>query len=522
MGKKMFVLIVILMSISLIGIIAVQVYWINNALASKKAQFKNDVQKSLGSVSQRISLKEEAEYEKQVNSLIEDKGIADNAQIRNYFFQQIDTATKQKFTFGATVLEENFKLPADFLDNDSIIFKRVSGKKDFFHSRLIKGLDNSFSSVDEQRFSFSKRLSAVEKAEHKEFFRDINSKKPIYQRISNRELKTTIKEELEKRNIYLDFKYGVYSKDGLATKLKSGYYTINKKESYPYPLFFDSEGKMDYELYVTFPDKNEHILSGISSILLLSLFFIFIIIIAFSSSLYQLIRQKKISEIKTDFINNMTHEFKTPIATINLALDSIKNPKIINDNEKVLRYIQMIRDENKRMHSQVENVLRISRLEKNQIEISKDTLDMHDIIEDAITHVSLLIADRKGSIKTYFEAITSEISGNQFHLTNVVVNMLENALKYSKNAPKIEVYTESTNKFFVFKIKDEGIGMNKAVQKQVFDKFYREQKGNIHDVKGHGLGLAYVKEIVEKHHGTVFVESEKGKGSTFTVKLPLI
>ena len=165
---------------------------------------------------------------------------------------------------------------------------------------------------------------------------------PINQRVNNRELNETIKEELQKRNINLDFKYGVYGSDGLATKIKSGYYTINTKESYPYPLFMDEYNVPAYILYVTFPTKNKHILSGISGILLLSLFFILIIIIAFSSSLYQLIKQKKISEIKTDFINNMTHEFKTPIATINLAIDSIKNPKIINDTEKVIRYVNMI------------------------------------------------------------------------------------------------------------------------------------------------------------------------------------
>jgi two-component system phosphate regulon sensor histidine kinase PhoR len=522
MGKKMFILIVFLMSVSLIGIIAVQLYWINNALESKKEQFKNEVQKSLGSVSEKINDREQVKFEKSIEGILENIGLADNAQIKNYLFQQIDTATKQKFTFGATILEENFKLPTDFLDKDSLIFTRVSGKKDFFQSKLIKGVDNIFSATDQNRFSSTKRLTSIEKAQFSEFFRDVNSKKPIYQRISNNELNTTIKEELEKRNIDLGFKYGVYSKDGLATKLKSGYYTINKKNSEHYPLFFNTQGEVDYELYLTFPTKNKHILADISNILLLSLFFIFIIIVAFSSSLYQLIRQKKISEIKTDFINNMTHEFKTPIATINLALDSIKNPKIINDSEKVMRYVQMIREENKRMHSQVENVLRISRLEKNQIEISKETIDMHDIIEDAITHISLLVDDKKGSVETHFEAITSEIPGNQFHLTNVVVNMLENALKYTQGAPKIDVYTESINKFFVFKIKDKGIGMTKVVQKQVFDKFYREQKGNIHDVKGHGLGLAYVKEIVETHHGTVFIESEKGKGSIFTVKLPLI
>ena len=518
----MFVLIVVLMSISLIGIIAVQVFWINNAVASKNEQFKNDVQKSLSSVTQRINDKEEASFDKKMEGFFDNVGLANDAQIRNYLFQEIDTITKERFSIGTTYLEENFKLPTEFLDNDSIIVKRVTGKQDFFHSRLIKGVDNAFSSTDENRYSFTKRFKKIESAYNSAYFDDYKKITPLHQRISNNDLNNTIKEELENRNVYLDFKYGVYSKDGLATKLKSGYYTINKNESYPYPLFFNANGEVEYELYVTFPSKDKHILSGLSSILVLSLSFIFIIIIAFSSSLYQLIRQKKISEIKTDFINNMTHEFKTPIATINLALDSIKNPKIINDNEKVLRYVKMIRDENKRMHSQVENVLRISRLEKNQLDISKETIDMHDTIEDAITHVSLLIADRKGTINTHFEAIITEIPGNEFHLTNIIVNILENGLKYSEGAPKINVYTESANKFFIFKIKDEGIGMSKAVQKQVFDKFYREQKGNIHDVKGHGLGLAYVKEIVEKHHGTVFVESEKGKGSTFTVKLPLI
>ena len=522
MGKRIFVLIVGLMSISLIGIIALQVYWISNAIESKEEQFKNDVQKTLGSVSERINERERAEFEKQIDGLIDNIGLATNAQIKNYFFQQIDTTTKQRITFGGTFLEKNFKLPTNFLDNDTIILKRVSGKQDFFQTRLIKGVDNIFRTEDQKRYSFTKRYKDMEKPYFSRALEAYKKTKPLHQRVRNRELNSIIKEELEKRNINLDFKYGVYSRDGLATKLKSGYYTINKKDCYRYPFFLNLDGVMEYELYVTFPTKNKHILSGISSILILSLFFILIIVIAFSSSLYQLLKQKKISEIKTDFINNMTHEFKTPIATINLALDSIKNPKIINDNDKILRYVQMIRDENKRMHSQVENVLRISRLEKNQIDINKEAIDMHDIIDDAITRISLLIADSKSSLDIRLEAKTAEITGNQFHLTNVVVNILENAIKYSNGLPKIDIFTETTSKFFIFKIKDTGIGMSKAVQKQVFNKFYREQKGNIHNVKGHGLGLAYVKEIIDKHHGDVLVESEKGIGSVFTVKLPLI
>lgn len=518
----MFVLIVVLMSISLIGIISVQLYWIDNAVESKDRQFDNDVTVALARVSERINEKENDQIQKEFEGIIANKGLADNAEIKNYLFQQLDTTGKQKFTFGATILEENFKIPLDFLDNDTIIYKRITGKKDFFQSQFIKQGGDFLGTNEERRFSFTNRLNSVERSQFSEIYKDIQRIKPIHQRVSNREINTTLGEELERRNIDIDFKYGVYNNEGFATKLKSGYYTINTKESYSYPLFKDVQGNNEYILFVTFPTKNKHILSGISYILLLSLFFIFIIIVAFSSSLYQLVKQKKISEIKTDFINNMTHEFKTPIATINLALDSIKNPKIISDSDKVMRYIKMIRDENKRMHAQVENVLRISRLEKNQIEITKEQIDIHDLIEDAITHVRLLVLDKKGTISTHFQAIQTEVFANQFHLTNVVVNMLENALKYSVNPPKIDVYTESTNKNFIIKIKDEGIGMTKNAQKYVFDKFYREQKGNIHDVKGHGLGLAYVKEIVTNHHGTVFVESEKGVGSTFTIKLPLI
>lgn len=518
----MFVLIVVLMSISLIGIISVQLYWIDNAVKSKDRQFDNDVTVALARVSERINENENDQIQKEFEGIITNKGLADNAEIKNYLFQQLDTTGKQKFTFGATILEENFKIPLDFLDNDTIIYKRITGKKDFFQSQFIKQGGDLLGTDSERRFSFTSRMRGVERSQFSEIYKNIQQIKPIHQRVSNREINTTLKEELQRRNIDIDFKYGVYNDEGFATKLKSGYYTINPKESYSYPLFKNIQGNDEYILFVTFPTKNKHILSGISYILLLSLFFIFIIIVAFSSSLYQLVKQKKISEIKTDFINNMTHEFKTPIATINLALDSIKNPKIINDEEKVMRYVKMIRDENKRMHGQVENVLRISRLEKNQIEITKEQIDVHDLIEDAVTHVKLLVLDKKGTISTHFQALQSEVFGNQFHLTNVIVNMLENALKYSVNPPKIDVYTESTNKFFIIKIKDEGIGMTKNAQKYVFDKFYREQKGNIHDVKGHGLGLAYVKEIVTNHHGTVFVESEKGVGSTFTIKLPLI
>jgi len=218
----------------------------------------------------------------------------------------------------------------------------------------------------------------------------------------------------------------------------------------------------------------------------------------------------------------MTHEFKTPIATINLALDAIKNPRIIDDKEKVQRYLQMIKEENKRMHAQVENVLRISKLEKNELNIPKEPRDISEIIEEAIDHVSLIIEDREGIIHTHLNAQRNTILLNDVHFTNVLVNVLDNAIKYSPNAPIIDVFTENVKDFILIKIQDQGTGMSKVAQKRVFEKFYREHTGDLHNVKGHGLGLAYVKQIVEDHNGQIYVESEKGRGSTFIIKMPLI
>ena len=326
MGKKIFVLIVVLMSISLIGIVSVQLYWINNAIESKENQFKGDVTKALARVSERLEIKEEDLFYNKIESFIKTRRFLNKAQIKNFLIQQIDTSSKSRFSFGTTIIEEDFKIPAldildknGFYDNDTIVVKRFTKKRDVFKGTFIVG-DNEFKDVfNEKKISTIDRVEEVDRKLLSDVFKDYKKTFPIEERINNRELNATLKEELERNNINIDYKYGVYNND-LATKLKSGYYTVNPVMSQSYPLFINNEGISNFTLYIDFPDKNKHILSDISNILLLSLFFIFIIIVAFSSSLYQLVKQKKISEIKTDFINNMTHEFKTPIATINLSL----------------------------------------------------------------------------------------------------------------------------------------------------------------------------------------------------------
>ena len=519
MGKRIFLLIIVLMSVALIGIISVQVFWIKNTIQITEEQFTSNVRFALAKVSEDIKQREFDEFYIKLSEIYKEGEKLKASDVSKFIFEKIDTTNNERFTYSQSIIESNYKVPTEFFENDTIDFKEIYSKEEIVITK--NDLLDQTHNPPEEKFIRMGRIDKAEKSKLEPWFDAYTSRLPIHKRVSNQEITMSLKRELKNRGIETDFKYGIYS-NGLATQVKSGYFRKEEGKSYKVPMFADSNGNSNYQLFVTFPEKKNFILSSITKILLLSAFFILIIILAFVSALYQLIKQKQISEIKTDFINNMTHEFKTPIATINLALDAIKNPKIIEDKEKVQRYVTMIREENKRMHAQVENVLRISKLEKNQLDVNKEKIDIQEIIEEAITHVELLINNKAGYIKTHFNASFTEVLGNHFHLTNVIVNILDNAIKYSEDDPKIDIYTENTPKTIVIQIKDQGIGMTKNVQKQVFDKFYREERGNIHNVKGHGLGLSYVKKIIEIHQGDVYVESEKGVGSTFFVKLPLI
>ena len=522
MGKRIFLLIIVLMSTALIGIIAVQVFWIKNTIQITEEQFSSNVKFVLAKVSEEIRQREFDEFYEKYAASYKEGELIKGADVRKFIFEQIDTLSNERFTYSQSIIEQNYKIPTEFFDNDSINFSEIFSKEEIVIVED-KSLNNSLDNVStpEERIVKIGRLEEAEKSRLVQYFDASRSRVPINKRVSNNEISIRLDRELKHKGIETDFKYGIYS-NGLATQVKSGYFRKEEGKSYMVPMFVDAEGNSDFQLYVTFPEKKNFIIASIFKILVLSAFFIIIIIISFVMSLYQLIRQKQISEIKTDFINNMTHEFKTPIATINLALDAIKNPKIIHDEEKVLRYVGMIRDENKRMHAQVENVLRISKLEKNQLDVTKDQVDVHEIIELAVTHVDLLVKDKGGSIELDLRASLTEVLGNHFHLTNVIVNILDNAIKYSEDNLKIKIFTENTDKHIIIKIQDNGIGMTKSVQKNIFKKFYREERGNIHNVKGHGLGLSYVKKIIEIHQGDIYVESEKGIGSTFVVNLPLI
>mgnify|MGYP003490404522 FL=1 len=526
MNKLFFRLLVFLMSLSLIGIILVQVYWFNTSFKNNDEQFKIHVKQVISDVADKIQKQETYKFYDKINHIKDSRGkLPKKDDLLEFYYVQKNPKTNKTIVYSNSIISEDYNISPTFFDKkfNSEKFKSFSSKRvtEVYNNNSVDNSGISQSLIPDVRIEKSGNLDILDNAIFEISAKDVLSAMPLEERVSVPVLQKLIKKELEEHGVETKFEFGIYS-NNLATKIKSNEFKYDKDATYSIPVFIDNEGSTKYELLVTFPLKKKFLLSELISITVLSIIFTLIILIAYSSALNQLIRQRQISEIKNDFINNMTHEFKTPIATINLALDAIKNPKIIDDKEKVLRYLQMIKDENKRMHAQVENVLRISKLEKKELDIVKEPHNIHEIIEDAIEHVNLILADREGTIISHFNALRNTVLINDVHFTNVIVNILENAIKYSPNVPEIEICTENIKDMIIIKIKDKGLGMSKAAQKRIFEKFYREHTGDIHNVKGHGLGLSYVKRIVDDHNGQVYVESEKGKGSTFIIKLPLI
>ena len=292
------------------------------------------------------------------------------------------------------------------------------------------------------------------------------------------------------------------------------------------PLEINNSGVVDNItkeefLVVIVPHQSAIVFKEIFWFIMGTILFTIIITTAFFLTIRTLLAQKKISEIKTDFINNMTHEFKTPIATISLAIDALKNEKVITDPTKSEYFISVIKSENKRMNKQVESILQASLLDNKEIQLNRKLISAHQLIQQAVDNSMLSLQEKNGKIATNLEASSDVIFADELHFSNIINNILDNAIKYSKpEGVTIKLYTESKGKDIKIVISDDGIGMSKDTIKQIFEKFYRAHTGNIHNVKGFGLGLSYVKSVVEAHKGTIKVESNLGVGSRFTILLP--
>lgn len=297
----------------------------------------------------------------------------------------------------------------------------------------------------------------------------------------------------------------------------------NKPHVTPIITGSDIEGLMPSEaISIVVLDFQKELYQSLTWMIVGAVAFTLIILAAFFITIRTLLAQKKLSEIKSDFINNMTHEFKTPLATISLAVDALKNEKVQQDKEKMQYFSGIIKEENKRMNKHVETILQAALMDKQELKLNFKPLHAHEIISRVVDNFRLQLEDKNGKIELVLNAKEDLINADEVHFTNLVSNLIDNAIKYSRENLYIKVYTHCTHKFFIFRVEDNGIGMSKESVKRIFEKFYRAHTGNIHNVKGFGLGMSYVKTVVDAHKGRIKVDSTLGKGSVFTVEIPIM
>jgi two-component system phosphate regulon sensor histidine kinase PhoR len=340
--------------------------------------------------------------------------------------------------------------------------------------------------------------------------------------VTEQQLDSLILQELNTHGIDTRFEFGIYNPERdlfLVEKDSAIRKSLIEKGSAARLFISDIFTSPEY-LLVYFPNERQFLLTELWGMLLISIILIIVIVYSFTYTITTIFRQKKLSEMKNDFINNMTHEFKTPISTISLACEALTDNGIKRSQEFTESYINIILEENKRLATMAEKILQTAVIEKGQLKMKRERIDFHEVITDVIKNIRIQVEIKDGIIRKQCKATNPIIIGDKVHLTNLVYNLLDNANKYSPKKPVIIVRTENTSNGIILTIEDNGIGISKGEQKKIFDKLYRVPTGNIQDVRGFGLGLSYVKAIVEEHHGRISVESEINKGTKFKIFLP--
>ncbi len=531
MSRQRLIFIIVLMSIALLGLIGLQFYWINNAISLNEERFKQTVHEVMNNVVKSLERREALmiaqenidRYTSVVNKRTlkldstgtarwqEDKIIKSKRIFNNEILEQkglevqveeeaviSKTGFAKRLLYGQPIISENFKDIQNKLLNDSLNYT-----KNMQNKQLLRYMNKS------------EMVSVV--LEHL-----VNFDKPIEERINAHLLDSLIHLELVNKGLTLPYHFGVVDTrnyallfiDSIADNaemLRAGFHT---------QLFPNDEFAPPSILYLHFPDKRGYILGEMVLVLGSSVVFVLIIIFSFASAVNIIIRQRKLSQMTNDFINNMTHEFKTPISTISLACDVMQDADIRKDDRQLDRYLTVIKDENERLGRQVEKVLQIASLGKGDFKLKIQPLDINDVIAKAIQNIAIQIESRGGKIDVEFNTEESLIEADEVHLSNIIYNLLDNANKYSPNAPNIKVITESTKNGVIITVSDKGLGISKETINKVFEKFYRVPTGNVHNIKGFGLGLSYVKTMVEAHYGNISVQSELGKGSDFIIFIP--
>ena len=541
MSRKKFIGLIFMMLLSITGIIWVQIVWIRNAVSIRNENFNNAVVTSLNNAANSIESSQKMSF---FNDFIlkDPEMFGQTAEdITGYIsigsYSSVDSnngsfhITSQSVT-GTIDNSGNVRISKPSIEK---------GDSDLFSEADTAVINSSDKQVDPGVKSKGEELNREAGAiyiKRKEFLDWVRKRTSDFHNMSDQMISEVYQWEktldldhnsvgyaLQRSfllwRIETPFEFAII-RDG---KVQDGSFNKSEKNdflksNYKVTLFPDNIIRQDLQISVIFPERTNYVLGSMGFILGGSLLFSLIILATFGLSLYFIIRQKKISEMKSDFINNMTHEFKTPIATISLAADTITNAKVINDESSIRHFIGMIKKENSRMNKKVETILQIASLDKKEIDFKFENLSMHTVIERAVDTIEIQVQQRNGKIKLNLKAGEPVILGDNEHLTNLVNNLLDNAIKYSPESPDISVETWNSERGFNMSVEDKGVGMTKSVQSKIFERFYRQSSGNVHDVKGFGLGLNYVRAIIDAHRGAVTVSSEPGKGSRFEIFLP--
>ncbi len=508
-----------LMTISLIVFVGLQVFWLKQSIDAGEQDFSSRVYRALNSSAEKINTIEINKFYKPFTNFYKDINSQKDSSTIQTAMSVIDSQSVKYIIYKKTIVNKR-PLAIPFSKRDTLKITNLLTdegvlkiKKDSNDQKLRpieEGIENSFVSP---KFTLD------------EFARLSVNQMSLESRVNMKLIDSIVYLELKKQNIDTEFKCGVLNNKLILTKIHSEGFVLSShpKHNYNVTLFSDGKDKDDtqYYLSVYFPSKQYSVLNPIFGAIGATIASTLIIISIYIASIYYMSQQKKISEIKTDFINNMSHEFKTPIATINIATDALNSEKVQTQPEKMKFYTSLIKQENERMRKQVEMVLRMSKLERNVLELIRKETDMREVLKNSVKTVRLQVEQRQGTITEIYTAERHVANVDGFHLTNAFVNILDNANKYSPEKPQITVKTYNDGNDYVVEISDKGKGMVEKVAKRIFEKFYREETGNIHNVKGHGLGLAYVKNIIELHKGGIKVVSKVYKGTTFIVRIPL-
>ncbi len=509
--------------IALLGIIAIQVYWMKNAIRIKEQRFDQQVSDALDRVAYKVEKYAMAyRMQKVMPGFVTQQVVisANDLNQRHSFHHSPDKNRKpdrndvslkviSDSATGFTILQRQYAdsicvdprcevlCPPPSSINDAMVGNSNSALNVNNTSWLLRRSNMMNSILNDYNYNTSSQVEIPEEKEDESIFID-----------------SVLKQEFVSRGIDAGYRFAILE-PAVKSQDKDVLYSKYKVALAPENILAPPKF-----LSIYFPDKQNYLVKSSWMMLGASLLLVMMLISSFYYFVNTIIQQKKLSVMKNDFINNMTHEFKTPISTINLACEVLKDSTIEKPKEKVDKYVGVINDENKRLGKLVENILQTAILDKGEFRLSLEIVDLHQLIAQATGNIQLQIDGKGGRILLETNATNAEVTADRIHITNVIYNLLDNAVKYSNNVPELKISTRNVSDGIELSISDNGIGISRENLSKIFDKLYRVPTGNIHNVKGFGLGLSYVKAIIEKHGGKVNVESEPGKGSIFTLFLP--